>query len=82
MNSKESEFDYLWDDDAHYVILILPDSKIYTFLSSSDLETRLYYCLSKHFIMVLINHLMHSLWLHGTLHLFLFFQLVVLTPND
>ena len=41
VNGEVSEYNAMINDDAHYVILILPDSKFYTMLLTSDLETRL-----------------------------------------
>ena len=38
--SAVSEFNYALNDDAHYVLLILPHSIVYSFVLTSDLESR------------------------------------------
>ena len=43
--STVSEFAYALNDDAHYVLLILPHSVVYSFVLTSDLESRSYSCL-------------------------------------
>lgn len=40
LHSKISEFDYQLNDDASYLILILPESTFYVIMCTSDLETR------------------------------------------
>ena len=42
-----SEFNYALNDDAHYVLLILPHAIVYSFVLTSDLESRSCSCLLK-----------------------------------
>ena len=36
-----SEYNFLQDDDAHYIIVIFPDNVRYVILLSADMESRL-----------------------------------------